>query len=232
MRALAREIRAALSDAYPLVLAVMGGAVVFAGQLLPLLQLSARFRLHPRLALRRRDARRAASSGASRRRDAVRRAARCWCSTTSSTAARRMAAIRDRLLELGAQSVLLRRAGGEDIGTRKSRSHADFVGLQIPDRFVFGCGMDAKGFWRNLPEIRAMKEAEPMLAIIGGSGLTQLANLEVTRRQVVRTPYGEPSGALTFGAHRRTRRRLPRAPRLRPHASRRTRSTTAPTSGR
>jgi 5'-methylthioinosine phosphorylase len=38
-----------------------------------------------------------------------------------------------------------------------------------------------------------------MLAIIGGSGLTQLSNLVVTHRQVVRTPYGEPSGALTFG---------------------------------
>ncbi len=43
-----------------------------------------------------------------------------------------------------------------------------------------------------------------MLAIIGGSGLTQLANLEVTRRQVVRTPYGEPSGALTFGRIQKT----------------------------
>ncbi len=38
-----------------------------------------------------------------------------------------------------------------------------------------------------------------MLAIIGGSGLTQLANLEITHRQVMRTPYGEPSGAFTFG---------------------------------
>lgn len=38
-----------------------------------------------------------------------------------------------------------------------------------------------------------------MLAIIGGSGLTQLSNLDVTRRMAVRTPYGEPSGALTFG---------------------------------
>jgi 5'-methylthioadenosine phosphorylase len=38
-----------------------------------------------------------------------------------------------------------------------------------------------------------------MIAIIGGSGLTQLANLEITRRQIVRTPYGEPSGHLTFG---------------------------------
>lgn len=35
---------------------------------------------------------------------------------------------------------------------------AEYVSLRIPDRFVFGCGMDAKGFWRNLPEIRAMKE--------------------------------------------------------------------------
>jgi 5'-methylthioadenosine phosphorylase len=38
-----------------------------------------------------------------------------------------------------------------------------------------------------------------MLAIIGGSGLSKLGNMEVTRRKVVRTPYGEPSGALTFG---------------------------------
>src|SRR5258708_12514072 len=41
-----------------------------------------------------------------------------------------------------------------------------------------------------------------MLAIIGGTGLTQLSNLDVSRRQVVRTPYGEPSGPLTFGAIR------------------------------
>jgi 5'-methylthioadenosine phosphorylase len=38
-----------------------------------------------------------------------------------------------------------------------------------------------------------------MLAIMGGSGLTQLANLDVSHREVVRTPYGEPSGAVTFG---------------------------------
>ena len=38
-----------------------------------------------------------------------------------------------------------------------------------------------------------------MLAIIGGSGLTQLANLEVVRREVMRTPYGDPSGAITHG---------------------------------
>ena len=38
-----------------------------------------------------------------------------------------------------------------------------------------------------------------MLAIIGGSSLAKLPILEVTHRQVVRTPYGDPSCALTFG---------------------------------
>lgn len=38
-----------------------------------------------------------------------------------------------------------------------------------------------------------------MLAIIGGSGLTQLSSLDLSHREVVRTPYGEPSGALLFG---------------------------------
>ena len=38
-----------------------------------------------------------------------------------------------------------------------------------------------------------------MLAIIGGSGLTRLSTLAVAHREVVRTPYGEPSSALVFG---------------------------------
>lgn len=37
------------------------------------------------------------------------------------------------------------------------------------------------------------------LAIIGGSGLTRLEGLEITRRQVVHTPYGEPSAPVTHG---------------------------------
>ena len=43
-----------------------------------------------------------------------------------------------------------------------------------------------------------------VLAIIGGSGLSKLGNMEVTNRRVARTPYGEPSGALTFGRIRDT----------------------------
>lgn len=38
-----------------------------------------------------------------------------------------------------------------------------------------------------------------MLAIIGGTGLTQLDNLNIKKRVIVRTPYGEPSQPLIFG---------------------------------
>ena len=41
-----------------------------------------------------------------------------------------------------------------------------------------------------------------MLAVIGGSGLSQFTGLESSREAVVRTPYGDPSGPLTLGAIR------------------------------
>jgi len=41
-----------------------------------------------------------------------------------------------------------------------------------------------------------------MLAIIGGSSLTRLANLDIRRQVVPTTPYGEPSGPLIFGTIR------------------------------
>jgi hypoxanthine phosphoribosyltransferase len=66
-------------------------------------------------------------------------------------------AIRDRLLELRAERVLSAVLVEKTISRAKPIA-GDFVGLRIPDRFVFGCGMDAKGFWRNLPEIRAIRE--------------------------------------------------------------------------
>jgi 5'-methylthioadenosine phosphorylase len=38
-----------------------------------------------------------------------------------------------------------------------------------------------------------------MFGILGGSGLTSFAELEIDRREVVRTPWGEPSGPVTIG---------------------------------
>lgn len=43
------------------------------------------------------------------------------------------------------------------------------------------------------------KEEQPYLAIIGGTGLTSIKDLEITRREMVHTPYGEPSGPITHG---------------------------------
>ena len=36
----------------------------------------------------------------------------------------------------------------------------EFIGLTVPDRYVFGFGMDYKGFWRNTPGIYAVKETD------------------------------------------------------------------------
>ena len=155
VREVAAQIEARLGGAYPLVLAVMGGAVVFAGQVLPLLRFPLDFDyIH-----------------ASRYRQATRGTQVEWRVSPPGLAKGRavlvlddildhgetMSAIRERLLEFGARAfycaVLV-----DKILQKKKPIAADFVGLSIPDRFVFGCGMDAKGYWRNLPEIRAMKE--------------------------------------------------------------------------
>jgi 5'-methylthioinosine phosphorylase len=46
---------------------------------------------------------------------------------------------------------------------------------------------------------RKYKRMMNMLGIIGGTGLAQLENLTITRRQIARTPYGEASQPLVFG---------------------------------
>ncbi|MDE2090134.1 MAG: hypoxanthine-guanine phosphoribosyltransferase [Gammaproteobacteria bacterium] len=40
---------------------------------------------------------------------------------------------------------------------RPAAIEADFVGLQVGDRYVFGYGMDYKDYWRNAPGIYAAK---------------------------------------------------------------------------
>lgn len=153
---LAQEITRALADAYPLVLVVMGGAVVFAGQLLPRLRFPMDF-----------DYVHATRYGA-----AVQGGGIDWKVTPPDHVRGRtvlvlddildggqtLRAMSDRLLALGATTVRSAVLVEKELPRPKPIA-ADFVGLRIPDRFVFGCGMDAKGYWRNLPEIRAIKEA-------------------------------------------------------------------------
>ena len=42
---------------------------------------------------------------------------------------------------------------------RGVRPPVDYIGLRVPDRYVFGSGMDYKGYWRNAPGIYAVAEA-------------------------------------------------------------------------
>lgn len=41
---------------------------------------------------------------------------------------------------------------------RKAAYRADFVGLEVEDRYVFGCGMDYKEYLRNAPGIYAVRD--------------------------------------------------------------------------
>ncbi len=41
---------------------------------------------------------------------------------------------------------------------RHNGFRADYVGLEVEDRYVFGYGMDYKGYWRNAPGIFALAE--------------------------------------------------------------------------
>ena len=62
-------------------------------------------------------------------------------------------------MEEGAREVI-RVVMVEKIHDRNPDVEAEYVGLQVPDRYVFGFGMDYKGFWRNCAGIYAVKEEE------------------------------------------------------------------------
>ena len=103
----AQEINAALADEHPLVLSVMGGAVVFTGQLLPLLDFPLDFDyVH---VSRYGDA--ASRAGRCTGRSSRARtcaAAWCWWWMIFSTKARPWRAIKQRVMDLGASRVLQR----------------------------------------------------------------------------------------------------------------------------
>ncbi|MGH8249451.1 MAG: hypoxanthine-guanine phosphoribosyltransferase [Steroidobacteraceae bacterium] len=71
---------------------------------------------------------------------------------------RTLATIRARLIEQGALEVLIAAFAVKERGTPAAIA-ADFTGVAVPDRFVFGFGMDVAGAWRNLPSIRALRGA-------------------------------------------------------------------------
>lgn len=141
-------------DRFPLLLCVMNGAVFFCGKLMPLLRFPlsldyvhasrygaktsggvVHWRMLPQPIVRDRDV---------------------LIVDDILDAGETLREIRHKVLEGGARScavaVLTNKLTGKDKPLR-----ADFVAVDIPDRFVFGCGLDVSGYWRNLPAIYAVK---------------------------------------------------------------------------
>jgi hypoxanthine phosphoribosyltransferase len=154
VKRMAADITAVLSDAYPLVLSVMGGAVIFTGQLLPLLEFPLIFDY---LHVSRYDNR--VHGGdlnwkISPREDVRNRVVLVLDDVLDEGIT--LAAIRDWTMARGATAFYSAVLAEKEIG-RPRPIKADFVGLVLPDRYVFGFGMDIYGVWRNLPAIYAVK---------------------------------------------------------------------------
>jgi hypoxanthine phosphoribosyltransferase len=149
------EIAERLRDSNPLLLCVMNGGVPFAGQLMTQLTFPLDF-----------DYVHVTRYG---------QADRGWrlvlaCEPSTPVSGRTLllvddildegltlAAIRERLLQRGADACYTAVLADKLIG-RKKPIAADFVALTVPDRFLFGYGMDVFGAWRNLPAIYAMRD--------------------------------------------------------------------------
>jgi hypoxanthine phosphoribosyltransferase len=152
---MAVEIGKALGEEFPIVLSVMGGAAVFTGQLLPRLNFPLEF----------------GAIEVTRYNNDIQGREITWRLSPRDNVRGRtvlvlddildegitLAAIHKKLLEMGAAKVYSGVFADKETGRKKPVS-AEFVGVTVPNRYVFGFGMDAYGLWRNLPAIYALKE--------------------------------------------------------------------------
>ena len=153
---MAKEITARLQDSNPLIYTVMNGGLVVAGQLIARLN----FPLET------------AYLHATRYGHAMNGNLLDWRVRPTQDLANRTVLVIDDILDEGHTLMAicenLRAEGAREVLTavlvhkqheRKASPgmRADITGLDIEDRFLFGCGMDYKGYWRNAPGIYALK---------------------------------------------------------------------------
>ena len=153
---MARGITSELADTVPLVLCVMNGGLVITGMLLTRMQ----FPLE------------ASYVHATRYRDQLTGSGLEWKVRPTQSIKGRTVLIIDDILDEGhtldAIAVFCHGEGAARVLTavlvdkkhdRKARPglKADFTGLEIEDRFIFGYGLDYQGYWRNANGIYALK---------------------------------------------------------------------------
>lgn len=153
---LAGEITQQLADANPIVFVVMNGGVIFSGRLLPKLPFPLETSyLH-----------------ATRYGDRIRGERLEWRAQPAQSVHGRSVLVLDDILDEGRtlHAILnhLRADGAAQVysAVLVHKQHerkavpglrADFTGVDVADRFLFGCGMDYKGYWRNAPGIYAVR---------------------------------------------------------------------------
>jgi hypoxanthine phosphoribosyltransferase len=151
---MAYDIQVALATSRPLVVSVLTGGLIPTGQLLPKLDMQLELDyLH-----------------ATRYRGGTRGGELHWITRPTLPLAERTILIIDDILDQGLTLKAIQQyctdQGAERVYTavlvekrvnaRPVKVEVDFVGIEVENRYVFGCGMDYHGYFRNLPEIRAV----------------------------------------------------------------------------
>lgn len=154
-----------LAESNPLVLAVLHGGLPYAAALLERWEFPLQLGyLH-----------------VGRYRDAVRGAELHWHAVPEYSLEGRTLLLVDDVFDRGITLAALRdwaqRAGALDVVTtvlvdkrvpEPRPMVPDAVALQCPDRYLFGCGMDYRGYWRNLPAIYALAHSDETAELNGG----------------------------------------------------------------
>lgn len=153
---LAQQITTDYADKNPLLLCVMTGAVMTMGHLLPKLTFELEMDyLH-----------------ASRYGNQTIGGTLTWYAKPQTALANRHVLLVEDIYDEGLTLMALRdfcqRGGATSVKCvalmdkqhdRKSGIKPEYIGLTVPDRYVFGFGMDVSGYWRNAPGIFALKES-------------------------------------------------------------------------
>lgn len=150
--AIAAQLNLDYANEPPIVLCVMGGAVYFTGQLLPKLSFALELDYVQ----------------ATRYHGNIEGGELKWVVKPKANIGNRNVLILDDILDEGltlkavADQCMLQGAKEvkvavllEKLLNKQKPISANYVGLTAPNRYVFGCGMDVNGWWRNLPAIYA-----------------------------------------------------------------------------
>ncbi|MGB4812368.1 MAG: hypoxanthine-guanine phosphoribosyltransferase [Methylophilaceae bacterium] len=150
---LSLDVSAKIADTNPIVICVMNGGLVFAGQVLKQLSFPLQVDYIHASRYQNKKVGDDLSWYAMPRSDLTNRTVLLLDDILDQGVT--LHAIREKCLALGAKKVFSAVLVEKKL-TRKSLMVVDFVGLEVPNRYVFGYGMDIHGWWRNLPAIYAI----------------------------------------------------------------------------